>query len=208
MSEENQSEHNQASESTESGQQSTPGPAAVTADGYISHVKEVLTGPDEHFADDGKASRNDGLITAGIFLGLIFLHALISRVSRFSSWGFEFGYLTYAIKIMLAIGLPIVAVVFVLRWLEGRSGTARSVDFYIGRFGAMLVLPALMVAIAVPLNLFDITLHGWFRGGALILTYIAVFMLSYLYAAKGQLRTAVLMAVGFYFAYRLLLLLF
>ena len=208
MSEENQSEQNQAPESSESSQDAAASQAAVTADGYISHVKEVLTSPDEHFADDSKASRNYGLISAGAFLGLIFLFNVISQVTRFTSWRFEFGFLTSSIKVVLAIGLPIVATVFVLRWLEGRSGTAQSMDFYIGRFGAMLILPALMLLVGIPLNLLDIALQGWFYGVALILTYISVFMLSYLYAAQGKLQTAVLMAVGFYFAYRLLRLLF
>jgi hypothetical protein len=181
------------------------GSTSAGAEGYIDHVKEVLTRPDDYFADDARYSRNYGLISAGAFLGLIFLHSVITRVTRFSSWSFEFSYMITAFKIALAFGLPIVAAVFVLRWLEGRSGgSARSVDFYIARFGAMLIVPALMVAVAVPLNLFNVVLHGWFRGGAVILLYISVFMLSYLYAAKGQLRSAVLMTIGFYFAYRLL----
>lgn len=180
---------------------------STASDSYLDHAKSVLTDPDRHFADDSTASRNHGLVSAGAFIGLIFLHAVITRVTRFSSWSFEFGHLVYAVKISLAVGLPIVAAIFVLRWLESRSGAARSLDFYVARFGAMLILPALMVAVAVPLNLFDITLHGWLRGGALVLVYIAVFMLSYLYAARDKLATAVLLALGFYFLYRLLLLL-
>ncbi len=178
--------------------------ASAVAEGYIGHVKEVLTQPDDHFADDSKASRNHGLISAGLFLVMVFVFNVITQVTRLSSWRFEFGFLTSSLRVVLALGLPIVATVFVLRWLESRSGTARSVDFYTGRFGAMLILPMLLVAVGIPLNLLDVTVQGWFYGAALIFTYISVFMLSYLYAAKGKLQTAVLMAVGFYFAYRLL----
>ncbi len=178
--------------------------ASAVAEGYIGHVKEVLTQPDDHFSDDSKASRNYGLISAGLFLGLVFVFNVITQMTRFTSWRFEFGFLISSFRVVLALGVPIVATVFVLRWLEGRSGTARSTDFYIGRFGAMLILPTLLVAVGIPLNLLDVALQGWFYGAALIFTYISVFMLSYLYGAQGKLQMAVLMAVGFYFAYRLL----
>lgn len=179
-----------------------------TADGYMTHVREVLTAPDGFFDPVKRSPQLFGLITTGVFLGLVFFEALMGRVTRFSNWGFEFSYLTYAIKVTLAIGVPIAAVLFVLMWQAGRSGNQSSLDFFIEKFGAALILPSVFILLAIPLEILDITIHSWFRGAALILIYVAVFMMSYLYAAPRRLNVAVLFVVGFYFFYRLMLLLF
>lgn len=206
MSDNNDEQHDSASGTEPSGE-SAPSFAA-TADGYVNHVGEVLTRPDEHFADDRHFSRSLGLISIGLCLGLLFVHSLVGQITRFSSWRFEFDFLINAFKSTLAIGLPMLALVFALTWYQKRSSASYSLDFYIARFGALLILPCLLIALAIPLNLIDINLHGWLRGAAVILIYLAVFLMSYWYAAANQLRVAVVFTVGFYFAYRLLLLLF
>jgi hypothetical protein len=193
-----------SSESTGTGQ----GTSTISAEGYLAEVREVLTEPDGYFARQSGGSQVNGLLTAGLFFAMLYVHSVVTRITRFSSWRFEFEFLIHAFKTTLAVALPLIAVIFALKWFEGRSGDARPLEFYIARFGALLILPTLMVALAIPLNLFDIALHGWLRGGALILVYLAVFLVSYWYAAKDQLRVAVLFTLGFYFTYRLLMLLF
>lgn len=179
-----------------------------TADGYMTHVQEVLTSPDGFFDPAKRSPQLFGLITTGVFLGLIFFETLMGRITRFSNWDFEFSDLTYAIKITLAIGVPIAAALFMLMWQAGRSGNQTSLDFFIEKFGAALILPSVFILVAIPLEILDITIHSWFRGAALILVYVAVFMMSYLYAAPRRLSVAVLFVLGFYFFYRLMLLLF
>lgn len=179
-----------------------------TAGGYLDHVREVLTAPDAFFDSAKRSPQLFGLISLGAFLGLVFFQALMARVTRLSNWGFEFAYLTHAIKSALAIGIPIAAVVFVLKWQAGRSGGPSSLDFYIEKLGAALVMPCVLMLVAIPLDILDIRIYSWFRGAALIFVYVAVFMMSYWYAAPKRLNVAVLFVLGFYFAYRLLLLLF
>jgi len=50
-------------------------------------------------------------------------------------------------------------------------------------------------------------LHAWFRGAELALVYAGIFMLAYLYTDKRKIANAAIFTVGFYFVYRLMLLL-
>lgn len=186
---------------------SRPGPDS-SGDGYLEHVRQVFMAPDAYFRDSAAASRTFGLISTGIFLGLLFVQSLITRVTRFSSWRFEFEYLIQAFKVALAIAIPMAALVFVLKWYGDRDNQGHSLDFHIGKFGAMLLLPCLLLAVAIPLNILDVAIGSWLRGLSITFVYLAVFLMAYLYAAPGKLKAAVVFTAGFYLAYRLLLLLF
>ena len=52
-----------------------------------------------------------------------------------------------------------------------------------------------------------VTMHSWFRSSGLVFIYIAIFMISFLYAAPRQFQAAVVFTLAFYFAYRLIWLL-
>lgn len=200
-------DHDQAPQQDPAASNSPPGPEA-TGSAYLDHVRQVFTAPDAHFRDSAAASRTFGLISTGIYLGLLFLQSLITRVTRLSSWRFEFEYLLQAFKVVLAIAIPIAALVFILKWYGDRGGQGHSLDFHIGRFGAMLLLPCALLVVAIPLNILDVTIDSWLRGLSVTFVYLAVFLMAYLYAAPGKLKVAVVFVAGFYLAYRLLLLLF
>lgn len=189
------------------GPDSRPG-SDSPGDGYLEHVRQVFMAPDTYFHDSTIASRTFGLISTGIFLGLLFMQSLITRVTRFSSWRFEFEFLIQAFKVALAIAIPMAALVFVLKWYGDRGDQGHTLDFHIGKFGSMLLLPCLLLAVAIPLNILDVTIDSWLRGLSITFIYLAVFLMTYLYAAPGKLKAAVVFTAGFYLAYRLLLLLF
>ncbi|MEX2498960.1 MAG: hypothetical protein WD397_08825 [Wenzhouxiangellaceae bacterium] len=203
MNEENQSNGTQERPEPESGTS-----AQAAAEGYIEHVREVVTAPDAFFDPGTRSNTLFGYISMVAFLVLVLLESLFGRIARFSNWSFEFSYVIQALKTTLTIGIAIAAVLFVLNWQAGRGDGRGSFAFYAEKFGAALILPCLLLVLAIPLELLDITVHSWFRGAALILVYVAVFMMSYWYAAPKRLNIAVLFLLGFYFTYRLLLLLF
>lgn len=202
---------NEETQSESSGEGPDPASGAraqAAAEGYIQHVREVVTAPDAYFDPDTRSNTLFGYISMAAFLALVLIESLFGRITRFSNWSFEFSYVVEAFKTALTIGVSIAAVLFVLNWQAGRSDGRTSLAFYVEKFGAALILPSLLLALAIPLEILDITIHSWFRGAALILVYVAVFMMSYWYAAPKRLNIAVLFLIGFYFVYRLLLLLF
>jgi len=203
MNEDNQSKDSQEQPKPESG--ST---AQAATEGYIEHVREVVTAPDAFFDPGTRSNTLFGYISMAAFLVLVLLESLFGRIARFSNWSFEFSYVIQALKTTLTIGIAIAAVLLVLNWQAGRGDGRASFAFYVEKFGAALILPSLLLVLTIPLELLDITIHSWFRGAALILVYVAVFMMSYWYVAPKRLNIAVIFLIGFYFVYRLLRLLF
>lgn len=182
-----------------------PGTAHHAVQDYIDHAVGVVRDPDGFFDPATRSPRLNGFITLGLYLLMVFLTALFARITRFSDWDFEGRYLTDAFQAVLAVALPIVAITFAWAWQAGRGQGGLSVDFYIEKFGAALILPLLLMLLAVPLDILDLSLGGWFRGAAMVFVYIAVFGISYRYATAGRLLPSALFTLAFYFAYRLLL---
>jgi hypothetical protein len=161
---------------------------------------------------DSPGERSHAVIDFAVYFSAVFLAALFARVIGYSGWDFEFGYVIDAIKGVLTIGIPIAAAIFALNALDGRGGGAsvgsRSLEFYLSKFGAALLLPAVLLIGAIVLHLLDIRIHTWLRGLAMAYVYVLVFMLAYGFAMRGKLRNSILFLAGFYLAYRLLALLF
>lgn len=178
--------------------------AREAAKGYAGHVMEVLTAPDRAFAAGYRTGKTNSLIDLGGFLAVFFLAAVVARTFGYSGFDFEFGHIVDGIKAVLVIGIPIVALLFAWNAL----GESRGLDFYMEKFGSALVLPCLLLILAILLDIIDIRIQSWFRGMSLVFIYIGVFAATYAYAVPGKLKTAAIFTVGFYFAYRLLGLLF
>lgn len=203
------SENNQKSTDAHSEQPAEAKPADATADqdNIATALKTVLTKPDVFFSEHYHGQKLFGLISAGLFIGLIFFQSLLSRTIRWWSRGFEFGYITQSLSVAIAIGVPVVAALFVFKMLAGKYQKAYTLDFFIEKFGAALILPALLLIITLPLNLIGATIGNWTRAAALIMVYVIVFHICYRFAAPNRLVPAVLLTLGYYFAYRLMLLL-
>lgn len=172
-----------------------------TASNYFAHLKNLLLKPDEFFTDAYHGQKLFGLIH---MIALVVLIALAGFVQRAQIGSVSFGDLLGGIKFGLAFAIPLAALLFVFPWYARQRGQALTMDFLIEKLGAALALSALMVLVAIPLNLLDITLYSWFRSMGLNLIYIAVFMTAYWYVAPKRLHVATLSAIGFYFAYRLI----
>lgn len=172
-----------------------------TASNYFAHLKNLLLRPDEFFTDIYHGQKLFGLVH---MVALVVLIALAGFVQRASYGTLDFGDLLGGIKVGLAFAIPLAALLFVYPWYARQQGQELTMDFLIEKLGAATALPALLVLVAIPLNLLDITLHSWFRAMGLNLVYIAVFMTAYWYVAPKRLTVATLAAIGFYFAYRLI----
>lgn len=172
-----------------------------TASNYFAHLKNLLLKPDEFFTDAYHGQRLFGLIH---MISLLVLIAIAGFVQRSQIGSVSFGDLLGGIKFGLAFAIPLAALLFIFPWYARQQGQTLTLDFLIEKLGAALALSALMVLVAIPLNLLDITLYSWFRSMGLNLIYIAVFMTAYWYVAPKRLHVATLSAIGFYFAYRLI----
>lgn len=172
-----------------------------TASSYFAHLKNLLLRPDEFFTDTYHGQKLFGLIH---MIALVVFIILVGFVQRAMIGSTDFGDLLGGIKYGLAFAVPLAILLFVFPWYAKQQGQTLTLDFLIEKLGAALALSALMVLVAIPLKLLDITLYSWFRSMGLNLIYIAVFMTAYWYVAPRQLVVATLSAVAFYFAYRLI----
>lgn len=172
-----------------------------TASNYFAHLKNLLLKPDEFFTDTYHGQKLFGLAH---MVALVVLIALAGFVQRTSYGSVDFGDLLGGIKLGLAFAIPLAGLLFVYPWYARQQDQELTMDFVIEKLGAATAFSALLILVAIPLNLLDITLHSWFRAMGLNLVYIAVFMIAYWYVAPKRLTVATLSVIGFYFAYRLI----
>lgn len=175
---------------------------------YIDHVRKALLSPDTFFETGHRSDSGHAMLDVAIYAGVVFLAALFARITGYSSWDFEFGYLLDALKGVLTIGIALAAAVAGLGAYGSRIGTSHSTGFYLEKLGAGLLLPAVLLLAAIGLDILDARIHTWFRGLSVAFVYVLVFGLAYRYAAPGRLKVAAGFLAGFYILYRLLALLF
>jgi len=178
------------------------------APGYLDHVRAVFSSPDEFFETGHRSDRGHAATDLVVYAVAVFLAALFARVTGYSGWDFEFGYLIDAGKSVLTVAVALAGAIFGLGLYGTRGGNPRSTAFYIEKLGGGLLLPALLLVAAIVLDLLDIRIHAWLRGLAMALVYVLIFAFAYAYATPGRLKTAVGFLAGFYVLYRLMALLF
>jgi len=182
--------------------------ANAGSESYTDHVRQALLSPDTYFEAGHRSDRSHAVLDVAIYAGVVFLAALFARITGYSGWDFEFGYLLDAAKGVLTIGIALAAAVAGLGAYGSRVGTSHSTGFYLEKLGAGLLLPAILLVAAIGLDILDARIHAWFRGLSVAFVYVLVFGLAYRYAAPGRLKVAAGFLAGFYILYRLLALLF
>ena len=171
------------------------------ASNYMSQLLGLFKNPDEYFSDTYHGHKLFGLIN---LVGLVALIALAGFAQRAGYGGVDFGDLLGGIKWAIALGIPLAALLFAYPWYANKQGRTLEMDFVLEKLGGAVALPAVMLLVAIPLDLLDITLHSWLSGGALALVYIAVWVTAYRYVAPGRMAVATISVIAFYFAYRLI----
>lgn len=167
---------------------------------YFSELMGLFKRPDDFFTDTYRGQKLFGLINLVVLVALLAFATFVTRAAI----DFDFDDVLYGMKYGLAIAIPLAAVLFVFPWYAKQQGNELSLDFMLEKLGGAVALSAVLVLIAIPLNLLDIDLHSWLRGAAMTLVYIAVFMMSYWYMAPNRLATATVSVIAFYFLYRLI----
>lgn len=207
MTESKHDEGRETAEASDSSRDDAP-PQHDDTDSYPDHVRSVFSSPDAFFEESHRSDRGHAFIDLVVYAGALYLAALFARITGYSGWGFEFGYVLDALKSVLTIGIPLACAVFALSAYGRRNGNSHSTGFYMEKLGAGLLLPALLLFGAIVLDLLDIRIHTWLRGLASAFVYVMVFSFAYRYATPGRLTIAAGFLAGFYILYRLLGLLF
>jgi hypothetical protein len=213
LSEQNEHSKTQDSAKTQepkhskSSEADNPG-ANAGSESYTDHVQKALLSPDTYFETGHRSDRSHAMLDVAIYAGVVFLAALFARITGYSSWDFEFGYLLDAAKGVLTMGIALAAAVAGLGAYGSRAGASHSTGFYLEKLGAGLLLPAILLLAAIGLDILDARIHTWFRGLSVAFVYVLVFGLAYRYAAPGRLKVAAGFLASFYILYRLLALLF
>ena len=122
------------------------------AAGYLAHVRSVFQSPDEFFDDGHRSDRGYAVIDLAVYAVAVYLAALFARITGYSGWGFEFGYLLDAAKSVLTIGISLACAVFALSAWAQRSERPHSTGFFLEKLGASLLLPALLLLAALVLR--------------------------------------------------------
>lgn len=176
-------------------------PGSEAASNYFTQLVALFKRPDDYFTDTYHGQKLFGLIN---LIALVVILALAGFVQRAGYGSVDFGDLLGGIKWALALAVPLAALLFAYPWYAKQQGRTLDMDFMLEKLGGAVALSAVLLLLAIPLNLLDITLHAWFQGVALALVYIAVFMTAYWYVAPGKLAVATVSVVAFYFLYRLI----
>lgn len=188
----NDQDHEQATERSDD---------SDTASNYFTQLLALFKNPDDFFTDTYHGQKLFGLIN---LVGLIVAVALVGFVQRAGYGGVDFDDLLGGIKWALALALPLGALLFVYPWYAKQQGRTLEMDFLLEKLGGAVALSAVLLLLAIPLDLLDITMHSWFRGAGLALVYIAVFMTAYWYVAPRRIAVATISVIAFYVAYRLI----
>lgn len=207
MTEQNEDSKTQALERPKTAEHDSAA-ANVGSESYTDHVCQALLSPDTFFETGHRSDKSHAMLDVAIYAGALFLAALIARITGYSGWDFEFGYLLDAGKGALTMGIALAAAVAGLGVYGSRAGTSHSTEFYLEKLGAGLLLPAVLLLAAIGLDILDARIHTWFRGLSVAFIHVLVFALAYRYGAPGRLKVAACFLAGFYILYRLLALLF
>lgn len=171
------------------------------ASNYFTQLLALFRDPDAFFTDAYHGQKLFGLINLA---GLVVIVALVGFVQRAGFGGVDFGDLVGGIKWALALGVPLGALLFAYPWYAKKQDRTLEMDFLLEKLGGAVALSAVLLLLAIPLDLLDITLHSWFRGASLAFIYIAVFMTAYWYVAPRRIAVATVSTLAFYAAYRLI----
>lgn len=177
----------------------------VQINNYVQYIVQTLKKPEDILSDKFNAKHQFGLVTIIAFLVLILISnllALIPQKEYLEFYGFKdyFAYFNSTISYALAL----ILLLLVFKNQAAKTGTPYEINFFLEKLGAFLVLPCILLLASIPLELLDVTIHFWLSSLATTLLYVSVFMISYLYIARQNIKTATIFLAGFYILYRLI----
>lgn len=172
---------------------------------YFQYIVQIIKDPDQLLSENVRGKHQFGLITIIVFLALVALSSIVTIFNYLDSlryFGFSdyFNYFERAI----AYGVALAGIIFVFKSFAEKKGRKYDLNFFFEKLGALLVIPSVFLVISLPLELIDVTIHSWFSSLGYTFLYLSIFLISYLFIAKNNFKTAILFVAGFYFVYRLI----
>ncbi len=173
-------------------------------DNYFQYVIQAIKDPDHLLSDEVKGKHQFGLITLIAFLGLVLLSNLVGIFQyldalRYLGFSDYFDYFDRTIS----YGVTLALLILFFKNNASKIDNRYDLNFFFEKFGALLAIPSLLLLLSIPLELLDVTIYLWFSSLAYTLLYLSVFMISYLYVAKNNIKTAIFYVAGFYFVYQI-----
>ncbi|WP_284140836.1 MULTISPECIES: hypothetical protein [unclassified Virgibacillus] len=181
-----------------------------TAKDYFQFVKETIQTPDLILSNDYKGYHMFGLINMIVFVALIILSEFIGTMtlygefsSYFTSFEDYFDHFSRAISYAIALA----ALLPVYKWYAEKLGSKLTVNYFMEKLGATFIIPVILLAASIPLEILDIQVHYWLSSLGPSFMYVGVFLISYLYVARNNLKVATVFLFAFYCFYRIILML-
>ncbi len=172
---------------------------------YFQYAVQIIKKPDEFLLENAQGKHQFGLVTMIVFLVLVALSSIVTIFNYYDSlryFGFSdyFSYFERAI----AYGAALAGLIFVFKNYAEKQGRKYELNFFYEKLGSLLVIPSVFLVISLVLKIIDIRIHSWFSSLGYTFLYLGVFLISYLFIAKNNLKTAILFVAGFYLVYRLI----
>ncbi|MUK89812.1 hypothetical protein GMD78_15695 [Ornithinibacillus sp. L9] len=171
---------------------------------YIDFLIQTIKNPDGILTNEPKGYHTYGMINIIAFIVLVMVNSLVGRlivVVRYNSdFGNVFNYLSRGIAYLVAIAILLA----VFKHFANKNGHTFDLNFFMEKFGALLIVPSIFIAVSLPLDALDITFHSWINSLSFTFLYISIFLISYLFVARNNIQTASIFVIGFYLAYRLI----
>lgn len=171
---------------------------------YFQYVMQIIKNPDQLLSENPQGKHQFGLITIIAFLVLVALSSIVTIFNYLDSLRY-FGFADYFNYFERAIsyGVALTGIIFVFKNFAEKNGGKYDLNFFFEKLGALLVIPSVFIVVSLPLEILDIRIHSWFSSLGYTFLYLSIFLISYLFIAKNNLKTAILFVTGFYLVYRL-----
>ncbi|WP_025027468.1 hypothetical protein [Caldalkalibacillus mannanilyticus] len=174
---------------------------------FFEYAKRFFKSPDEILENQYKGLKSSGLLVIIMLVTLLLLNNLVTILSRTSLSMLKFSSFSNPFTYGVSYALIFIITIFAFKQILSKQNSKFSLDFIIEKFGALLLLPCALYAIAIPLNILNLTVYGWISGMGHTFIYLAVFMFAYLYLFPKDIKKSALALMAYYILTRLLFML-
>lgn len=177
---------------------------------YFQFIMETFKKPENVLNSQFNGKHLFGLTNMIIYLVLLVLSSSISQAILFRDIDWNMGSTFDHFERPLAYAIALAILLPVYKTYAEKYGNKFTLNFFIEKLGAIFIVPIVLVIVSIPLNILDldISIDSWLSSAASTFMYIGIFLISYLYVARNNLKVASIFFLCFYVVYRLILFIF